>query len=160
MSASALMPANTTGGHMKTCSKCGEVKPLTEYYRDARSKGGLRSCCKPCHIEAVKTWIVANPEKHATYRDRWKRENPEKTADRISRWQQANPEKHRAHVAVMNAIRHGKIVSQPCVVCGDKKSEGHHPDYSKPLEVVWLCRKHHMMLHRGMDLAKRAGTIA
>jgi hypothetical protein len=36
----------------------------------------------------------------------------------------------------------------PCEVCGALSAEAHHKDYSRPLDVVWLCRKHHMELHR------------
>lgn len=43
-------------------------------------------------------------------------------------------------------IRRGKINREPCEVCGSK-AEAHHDDYSKPLQVKWLCRKHHMKLH-------------
>jgi hypothetical protein len=35
-------------------------------------------------------------------------------------------------------------MKEPCVACDSEKSEMHHEDYSKPLEVWWLCRKHHM----------------
>ena len=42
----------------------------------------------------------------------------------------------------------GKIPRKPCLVCGSKNVEKHHPDYSKPLEVIWMCRKHHLELHR------------
>lgn len=42
--------------------------------------------------------------------------------------------------------RRGKLVERPCQVCG-AKAEMHHHDYSKPLEVEWLCRLHHLALH-------------
>lgn len=43
---------------------------------------------------------------------------------------------------VNNAIRDGKIARQPCEVCG-RKAQAHHEDYSKPLDVRWLCFQHH-----------------
>lgn len=43
--------------------------------------------------------------------------------------------------------RRGKLTPQPCLKCGSLKVEKHHPDYSKPLEVVWLCRPCHRRLH-------------
>jgi len=46
-----------------------------------------------------------------------------------------------------HAIRDGKIEKFPCSVCGNIASEGHHEDYTKPLEVIWLCRKHHTLKH-------------
>jgi len=45
-------------------------------------------------------------------------------------------------------LRRGKLEKQPCQVCGSEDSQKHHEDYSKPLDVVWLCRKHHLELHR------------
>lgn len=44
-------------------------------------------------------------------------------------------------------IKRGALKKLPCSVCGDANSQIHHPDYDKPLEVVWLCRKHHLELH-------------
>lgn len=41
------------------------------------------------------------------------------------------------------AQRRGKLRPQPCEVCGETKVEKHHDDYSKPLQVRWLCRTHH-----------------
>lgn len=46
------------------------------------------------------------------------------------------------------AIKSGKLTRLPCESCGATKSEAHHEDYSKPLEVKWLCRKCHGAAHR------------
>ena len=46
-------------------------------------------------------------------------------------------------------IRSGKLIRQPCEVCGtNEKVEAHHDDYTKPLEVRWLCKKHHAEHHK------------
>ena len=45
------------------------------------------------------------------------------------------------------AVSSGRIRRQPCVVCGLSPAEGHHSDYTKPFEVEFLCRKHHMERH-------------
>ncbi len=55
--------------------------------------------------------------------------------------------KKRAHAHVLLALRRGLLVRQPCVECGDDKSHAHHPDYRKPLDVIWLCLEHHWELH-------------
>lgn len=59
------------------------------------------------------------------------------------RWRRENPEKYAAQVALNNAVRSGKVVKQPCEVCRATKVHGHHDDYTKPLEVRWLCPLHH-----------------
>ena len=53
-----------------------------------------------------------------------------------------------------NAIRDGRIVQQSCAVCGNAKTQGHHEDYSKPLDVVWLCVRHHQDRHIHLRNAK------
>jgi hypothetical protein len=45
-------------------------------------------------------------------------------------------------------VRRGLIQKQPCRDCGSALAELHHPDYSKPLLVVWLCRSCHLELHK------------
>ena len=63
-------------------------------------------------------------------------------------WRNAYPERFRAHLAVKAAIAKGLLVRMPCVVCGDAKTHGHHEDYEKRLDVVWLCQKHHSERHK------------
>lgn len=53
------------------------------------------------------------------------------------------------------AIKRGLISKRPCVVCGDENVHAHHPDYSKPLEVIFVCPKHHYAMHRVMRLRKQ-----
>ena len=57
-------------------------------------------------------------------------------------------EKIRARAEVFMAIRNGNMIKIPCIDCGNKKSEAHHEDYSKPLDVLWLCKEHHWDRHR------------
>lgn len=56
-------------------------------------------------------------------------------------------EQAQASAKICDAVNKGKIERQPCIVCGDPNSEGHHEDYSKPMEVIWLCDKHHKQKH-------------
>jgi hypothetical protein len=59
-----------------------------------------------------------------------------------------SPERKRAYLLVQSAIYHGTLVRRPCEVCGGRRDiEAHHEDYSKPLDVRWLCRSHHKRLH-------------
>lgn len=69
-------------------------------------------------------------------------------------WAERNKDQKRANVTLNNAVRDGKVIAMPCVKCG-KKAQGHHEDYSKPLDVVWLCSKHHAERHREIRDARR-----
>lgn len=65
-----------------------------------------------------------------------------------------------AQYAVKSAIRRGELIRQLCEKCGfiwpRRRSHGHHEDYSKPLDVVWLCTMHHKMRHAQMAAEKSA----
>jgi hypothetical protein len=63
---------------------------------------------------------------------------------------QKYPEKARARSLLSNAVCYGKIVRPTiCSLCGSDKGviEAHHPDYSKPLDVIWVCKSCHFMVH-------------
>jgi len=54
-----------------------------------------------------------------------------------------------ARHALNYAIKSGLVHKGPCAVCGTTDNiRGHHDDYHKPLDVVWLCQKHHTIEHR------------
>jgi hypothetical protein len=55
---------------------------------------------------------------------------------------------------VSNAIRSGKLERQDCEICG-KKAQAHHEDYSKPLDVIWLCTEHHSLRHKEINEERR-----
>jgi hypothetical protein len=61
-----------------------------------------------------------------------------------------NPIQTAARKLVDAAIKRGDVVRHPCFVCGEKKVEGHHWDYGRPLSVFWLCRKDHVAAHDGL----------
>ncbi|OQP84201.1 hypothetical protein BTR14_20580 [Rhizobium rhizosphaerae] len=67
---------------------------------------------------------------------------------RQKRWQNENPLKRWAHIAVQSAINRGLLERKPCEVCGAERTDAHHTDYHRPLSVRWLCRKHHIAVHR------------
>src|SRR5271166_6209119 len=61
--------------------------------------------------------------------------------------QDRTPRKSEQH-KVSKAIREGRLRPTPCAICGGPFAvHAHHPDYSKPLDVVFLCPSHHVRLH-------------
>jgi hypothetical protein len=133
----------------KRCFKCGEVKPLTDFYKHPKMADGHVNKCKPCNKSDVWHHRKENIERIRAY-DRDRAKNP----DRIARTQQNTaeylekyPDRYAANIALGNALRSGKIKKMPCFMCGELKVEAHHPDYSAPLAVSWLCAAHHKELH-------------
>lgn len=76
---------------------------------------------------------------HAAYQRKWRKNNP------------MTPEQRRKDTVRSIAgvyKRRGKLIPQPCQVCGSEdKIEMHHPDYNQPLLVEWFCRPCHVQLH-------------
>jgi hypothetical protein len=70
-------------------------------------------------------------------------------SERAAKWAALNPQKVYCHDAVYKALKKG-ILKKPdlCSKCGLKKTiHAHHKDYSKPLDVVWLCNSCHAKIH-------------
>lgn len=59
----------------KTCSKCKQELPVTEFYKNKSSKDGLYGSCKKCHCERTRAWSSKNPEKMNGYAAKWRDEN-------------------------------------------------------------------------------------
>jgi ribosomal protein S27AE len=129
----------------KTCFKCGEEKPLSEYYRHKQMKDGRLNKCKDCTRKDAKENRGKNIDYYRAYdRARGNRQSPEYNKEYRKRF----PLKYKAHVVTGNAVRDGKLVKQPCEVCGASDLvAAHHDDYAKPLEVRWLCYPHHAQWH-------------
>jgi hypothetical protein len=84
------------------------------------------------------------------YKCQWKRNFLAKHGYSHSKtWNEKNREKRRAQKMVENAIARGKMNRMPCEICGATEHvHAHHDDYSRPLDVMWLCAKHHKERHK------------
>lgn len=137
---------------MKTCFKCGVCQPLSNFYKHDRMADGHLNKCKTCTKNDVHEHRHGKGREKVLAYDRERANRPERAAlrDRLaSDWRLDHPERRAAQVALGNAVRDGRVIPWP--VCAmpdcDKKPEAHHPDYGQPLQVVWLCRAHHMQAH-------------
>ena len=76
-------------------------------------------------------------------------EHLKKAAENQRRYRKDNKLRphHEARWAVAKAIKKGILSRMPCEVCGKIEVDAHHEDYSKPLDVKWLCRNHHAEHH-------------
>lgn len=85
---------------------------------------------------------------HREYDSRMYKEHPEREMARRKRYKDKYPERIKANNTVKAALSSGKLIKQPCEVCKDVRAVAHHDDWSKPLEVNWLCEVHHKARHR------------
>ena len=129
---------------------CSEVKPLCEFYAHKGMTDGHLNKCKECTKKYISSHRRDN--EHVRERDREKYHRSQERRESIqftaNNWRNKNPEARKAHNAVARAKRNGKLIPLPCEVCGSiYRIHAHHDDYAKPLEVKWLCAKHHIRLH-------------
>lgn len=135
---------------MKKCRRCKRVRPSSLF-------GKNRGKCNPCRNElqheyyrnntekiqaGIKKYFLANKKRIRTQRDAWLQENRPLYAQKIN-----------ARARVVYAIKTGKLKRLPCQVCGSPEVHGHHTDYAKPLNVIWLCQKHHQEEHKRVHLS-------
>lgn len=135
---------------MKTCFKCGVAQSLTEFYACPRMADGRLNKCKECTKRDVQAnYAKTRAEKSAYEQERSQRPERKSAALGYQRTRRSkHPEKCKARQAVSNAVRDKRLAKQPCEVCGTTVDvEAHHHDYSKPLDVQWLCFKHHRADH-------------
>lgn len=137
---------------MKNCAKCKSVRSKSEFHRSKKSKDGLQSYCKPCCAEHVKRQLGNPTQASSGYF-----KNYFKTYARPRTWEKKNPLKIKAQNKLNHEIFFGRIIrSSHCSNCGvTGKIQGHHADYSKPLDVMWLCQKCHIAEHK-KTLARKA----
>ncbi len=111
----------------KKCNKCLVEKPLSGFFakrpwrKPDQGAKYVRSTCKVC-------WQAKNLPYHRAS---------------IARY----PEKDKARRQLIKAVKRGDIIRGECKVCSKPNAHAHHEDYSKPLDVIWLCRQHHEDIH-------------
>ncbi len=131
---------------MKTCFKCGLLKELNDFYKHPGMADGHLNKCKECNKRDVTTNRNLKIKYYRQYdRNRGSRQGYEYAKE----YRQKYPNKYRAKSIVNRAVRAKKLFSQPCYECGSIDSpHAHHDDYSKPLNIRWLCPPCHSKWHK------------
>jgi len=153
---------------MKTCRKCRQPKPLEAFYKHKRMADGHLNECIECSKAKMRETRAKNLAYYREYdrnrsddpdrvaRRRAYRASPEQRAAYIQRDKEKYPEKYKARFAASNAIHAGSLKPKPCERCGYGVGvNAHHEDYSKPLEVIWLCKRCHGQRHREINAERR-----
>lgn len=124
------------------CKSCSTNKDSEAFYSSNKTR------CKECIRRSVRENRLEKIDYYRQY-DRMRSSQPHRMANNFAQskaWRQAFPNRMRAQSMVQHALRSGKLKKQPCWVCGEK-AVAHHPDYDRPLDVVWLCQPHHKQTH-------------
>jgi len=122
----------------KTCSRCNQRKKANtvNFKPQKQLKSRLTAICRAC--KQIEDRIYSR--KYRLLHPEWKKENNAKNKELVSEcvraWRKNNPEKYKTMLIYKKALRNKKIIKQPCVICGEEKVDGHHCDYSKPLDVI------------------------
>ena len=132
-----LFKGNNMGREvLKPCENCGELfLARVRSLKVGRGKFCSISCnLKKRHATGMRGAVSPN----------WKggiAKDPERYRETYNK---KHPERYKARQLAQYAVKSGKIEKEPCVVCNSQESEIHHEDYSKPLDIFWFCRKHHL----------------
>lgn len=135
------------------CHKCGEVKSESDFNWADKKKGKRQGVCRECFSEYNKARYASNPEKFKKDVSRYQSENPERYLETRLNNCMKNPTSRSANRCVEAAVKAGLLKTPDhCSGCGVSGKEtrlgAHHYDYTKPLDVVWVCAKCHRYLDR------------
>jgi len=132
---------------MKHCNSCETDKDESEFGNRKASLDGLAAKCRTCQkvYDKARAKDPAREEARRIYQqtDEGKLLSNKAKAN----YRKRNPNKYRAHNLVNSAIRRGSLFKEPCEKCGYNEVHAHHDDYSKPLNIRWLCNTHHRSWH-------------
>lgn len=151
--------------HSKVCFKCGKKFPLHAFYKHAQMANGRLNKCISCtkkdsnesrgrRVEYYRAYdrARANNFDRVSARRAYAQSNAAKESKRIAgrKWNSLNRHKKNAHLKIRRAVLSGVLEKKNCQICGDQNVQAHHHDYTKPLDVKWLCPKHHAEEHKRM----------
>ena len=135
---------------MKKCRKCGEEKPIEDYYVHPQMSDGHLNICKECTKRRIRNRSLSLEGREY---DKKRNQMPKRKAwlkQYLRKRRKANKKKWQCSTIMWHAINSGELIKPDvCSECGTvDRVPGHHEDYSKPLEVIWLCGKCHRKRHK------------
>lgn len=130
----------------KKCFKCMKDKDINDFYEHRTNADGRLGKCKECTKIDVYENRLKNIDRIRAY-DRAR--GCRLSTEYYKKYRERFPRKYKARLMVGNAIKAGKLHRESCVICSsDFAVHGHHDDYSKPLNVRWLCAVCHSDWHK------------
>ena len=108
--------------------------------------------CKGCRMLEQRVQRECDPLPQRRADRKYRDANRAKRAAACRAWRERYRDRRQAHKIVERALAAGTLERRACW-CGEP-GQAHHADYAKPLEVEWLCARHHGRRH---TLAGKAG---
>lgn len=137
---------------MKICFKCKVEQSVNNFYAHPQMADGHLNKCKICTRKDVSKNYLKNRDYYVEYEQR-RNQTAERRSYQTRRCvknRKAYPKQCKARDVLGRAVRDQKVIKpEQCQQCGKRdRIHGHHEDYEKPLEVVWLCARCHFRKHR------------
>ena len=160
----------------KRCCICKETKPIEEFTHDSSSPDGFSHRCKPCNTLRYKNYRKRNQEKEKNRTNNYYLRNRETKLQKERKYRLREPEKtrqqwrkyyatHRSECRERDEIYRERNLTKKyaenqalkkvnlgskCTICGSTENlHRHHPNYSKPLEILTVCSRCHQRIHNG-----------
>ena len=151
---------------MKTCLTCNKEKEVTEFYPKYAK-------CKACFYDVIKKYRASEIGKESRRKEaintrrsgkkqirqkRYEGTEKAKLADKRYEQKRYQSPKGKLRQAAKNAVKYalkmGRLVKEPCFVCGLKESVAHHSSYARDMRLVvtWLCTPHHNEIHNPVEV--------
>jgi hypothetical protein len=113
------------------------------------------------HKEEYGRWVRANRDKLNTWKRKDRQARPDYYNAIKARHRARHKDRQLARQWLYNELRTGRLTPKPCEICNTtERLEGHHPDYSRPKYVRWLCFDHHRAVENGkINLSEPAKQI-
>ena len=131
---------------MKKCKKCLQNKKEENFYFN-KTHNAYFNVCKECYKNDTHNYKIKNKKRDKITKKIYRKNHLKEAVVHIKKWKKKYPEKQKAQEIISQMIKKGKIKRGECSICGKNKAEAHHPDYSKPRDIVWLCKLHHTKEH-------------
>ena len=133
----------------KSCKRCGQSKPITEFNKNSQNRDKLNTCCKECKRSEHRERYAKNPERYKGYQKKYYRNNSDRVAERHLEWVNKNRNylaEYKKQLKAKNRSRYTeyenarrsriaksgnyqitdkelkKLYASPCVICGIKQS--------------------------------------
>jgi 5-methylcytosine-specific restriction endonuclease McrA len=124
----------------KPCSKCKQIKELSQFHKYSRSKDGHKPYCKACAIKATDKWRKENPEIFKAGQANWTANNRERVAEIKRNWITRNRIQHGINARAWQQRNKEKVAA----------TAGAWKKANKPLVNMYAHKRRALLIENGI----------